>query len=246
MTTRRYLLVDDNVAFAENLAEILESDGAQVVCASGAPAALEIVRAEPPFDALVTDMRMPVMSGARLVHEIRRVDPGLPAIVVTAYTQEADMAAARAEGLLAVLPKPVPVDRLVELLAAARRDGLVAVVEDDASLSDNLSEVLRDDGFSVVTAASVVDTERLGGVKPFAGVVDVRVPGGPDGAALLSLARSFPFLPLLVMTAFHESVSQLGSAPLAGLAPDALFFKPFDPARLLTAVERLWRAKVNS
>ena len=246
MIARRYLLVDDNVAFAENLAEILEAEGAQVVCAAGARAALEIVRGQPAFDALVTDMRMPVMSGARLVHEIRRVDPKLPAVVVTAYTQEADLAAARAEGLLAVLPKPVPVDRLVELLSVARRDALVALVEDDPSLSDNLSEVLRDRGFSVVTAASVVDTERLGCVKPFAGVVDVRVPGGPDGAALLSLARCFPFLPMLVMTAFQEGVAQLDSERLAEVTQEAIFFKPFDPARLLTAIERLWRARVDA
>jgi CheY-like chemotaxis protein len=246
LTARRYLLVDDNVAFSENLAEILEGDGAQVVCASGARAALEIVREQPPFHALVTDMRMPVMSGARLVHEIRRVDHGLPAIVVTAYSQEADLAAARAEGLLAVLPKPVPVQRFVELLSLARRDGLIALVEDDPGLSDNLSELLRDRGFSVVTAASVVDAERLGGVAPFATVVDVRVPGGPDCAALLTLARAFPCLPMLVMTAYQEGAAQVGSERLAAVTPDAVFFKPFDPARLVAALERLHRAGVNA
>src|SRR5205823_596677 len=84
---RRYLLVDDNLAFAENLAEILRDGGAEVSVAGNGARALELARAGR-FDALVTDMRMPVMSGATLVHEIRRVDPALPAIVVTAYTGE--------------------------------------------------------------------------------------------------------------------------------------------------------------
>src|SRR5437764_2812824 len=163
---KKYLVVDDNRAFAENVAEILRDHGADVTIADGGPQALQLARRSQ-FDALVTDMRMPVMNGAQLVHQIRRVDPGLPAIVVTAYTGENDLLAAREEGLLAVLPKPVPIDRLVELLGAARRNGLVALIEDDPSLADNLAEALRDRGFSAVMAQSVAETDRLGGVRPF-------------------------------------------------------------------------------
>ena len=90
---RRYLIVDDNLAFAENLAEIIRDSGAEAVVADGGLAAVALVAGQR-FDALVTDMRMPVMGGARLVHEIRRVDPGLPTVVVTAYTGEDDLVAA--------------------------------------------------------------------------------------------------------------------------------------------------------
>ena len=38
------------------------------------------------FDVMVTDMRMPKMSGAELIREARRVDPGLPVIVVSAFS----------------------------------------------------------------------------------------------------------------------------------------------------------------
>ena len=120
---RRYLIVDDNLAFAENLTEILRDEGAEVTAVESGASALELIRAVC-FDALVTDMRMPAMSGARLLQEIRRIDPHLPAIVVTAYTGESDMLAARQEGLLAILPKPVPIDRLIDLLRTARRNGV--------------------------------------------------------------------------------------------------------------------------
>ena len=136
---RRYLLVDDNLEFTENLAEILADDGAECTVVAGGPQALQEARSTR-FDAVVTDMRMPVMSGAKLVHEIRAIDPGLPAIVVSAYTGEDDLTAARKEGLLAVLSKPVPIPRLRELLRGARRSALVAVVEDDPALADNLAE----------------------------------------------------------------------------------------------------------
>ena len=66
---RKYLVVDDNRAFAENVAEILRDQGADVTIADGGLQALELAQRSR-FDALVTDMRMPVMSGARLVHDL--------------------------------------------------------------------------------------------------------------------------------------------------------------------------------
>lgn len=228
--SRYYLLVDDNLAFAENLAEILRDQGDEVVVVSSGEEAVQLVQ-ERQFDALVTDMRMPTMSGALLVHSVRRLDPGLPALVVTAYTSDDDLSQARQEGLLAVLPKPVAIDRLLELLAVARRDGLVAVVEDDESLIDNLAEALRDRGLTAVTASSVVETERLGPVAPFAGVVDVCVPGGPAGEAMRKLSQRFPGLPLLAITGFPERVPDEVEAKV--------YVKPFETGTLIQHLERL-------
>lgn len=227
---RRYLIVDDNGAFAENLAEIVRDQGAEALVATSGVEAMALV-AQQRFDALVTDMRMPAMGGAQLVHQIRGCDPGLPAIAITAYTQEDDLAAARHEGLLAALPKPVPIARLLELLAAARRNALVALIEDDVALCDNLCEALRDRGFSAVTAHSVGETDRLGGVRPFAALADLRVPGGVDGEALRRLLLRFPRLPVLVITAHADAGAAAAGAPV--------FPKPFDTASLLAAVDEL-------
>src|SRR6266511_3636213 len=134
---RSYLVVDDNRDFAENLAEILRDRGDDVAVAENGEAAAALVRTRR-FDAVLTDMRMPLMGGAELVHEIRRIDPGAAAMVITAHVGDDALEAARREGLLAVLPKPVEVPRVLALLASARRDGLVVVVEDDTRPSDNL------------------------------------------------------------------------------------------------------------
>ncbi len=230
---RHYLIVDDNRAFAENLADILLDHGARATLAGSGTEALQVAGSTR-FDALLSDMRMPGMGGAELVQRVRRIDPGLPAIVATAYTSDRDLTQARAEGLLAVLPKPLPIRVLLALLASARRDALVALVEDDLALADNISEVLRDQGFSTVTAASVLETEQLKSVKPFTALVDMRVPGGPDGVAMLRLASRYPGLPIIVMTAFPDArppVETQGSLP-----------KPFSTALLLEAVEKQYRA----
>ena len=225
-----YLLVDDNAVFAENLAEIIQdATGALVDIAAGGRAALERA-AGTRYDAIVSDMRMPVMGGAELVHRVRRIDPGLPAVVVTAYTNDDDLEAARHEGLLAVLPKPTPIPQLLELLSVARRDGLVALVEDDRALSDNISEALRSHGFATVTAASVLETERLGDVHPFAALVDLRVPGGPDGRAMERLAEKFPGLPMLVTTGHDVEPTR---------PHEAIYRKPFNTADIVAALELL-------
>jgi DNA-binding NtrC family response regulator len=233
---RRYLIVDDNREFAENLAEIIRDAGAEVDLAGSGAEALGLVRGRR-YQALLTDMRMPGMGGAEVVHEVRRIDPGLAALVVTAHVTDDALEAARREGLLAVLAKPVPIGALLELLGAARRDGLVAVIEDDHRLSDNLCEALRGRGLAAVTAASVLETERLGPVRPFCALVDLRVPGGPDGEAMRRLGEKFPGLPMLIMTGVH-----------AGPLPDApaFFRKPFDTAALLAAVDRLHAAQLGA
>lgn len=225
---RRYLLLDDNRALAENLAEILRDEGHQAtVVVSGDEALREVGTTR--FDALVTDMRMPGMSGADAVRRIRRVDPGLAAVVMTAYPREDDLETARREGLLAVLPKPVPISTLMGLLASARRDGLVVVAEDDPALSDNLSEVLRARGFSCVTVASVLDADLLSCAAPFAALVDLRMPGGPDGETLRRLRARYPGLPTFVMTAWPD-LTPLGEGV-------EVFSKPFDTAALIGALE---------
>ncbi|MDQ3266597.1 MAG: response regulator [Myxococcota bacterium] len=228
---RRYLLVDDNRAFAENVAEILRDEGAEVVVAESAAEALRRI-GELRFDAMVTDMRMPQMGGAQLIHTLRGMDPGMPVVVATAYSGDEDLRNARCEGLLAILPKPLPLERLRQLLAGARRDGMVALIEDDDLLADNLQEALCAQGFATVRAASVLETGALSGLRPFAGLVDLRVPGGPDGAALAQFRRQFPQVPVLVMT----------GQPDVTLPPDAgrVLLKPFDTAKLLSGLHRLY------
>jgi two-component system, response regulator PdtaR len=230
---RTYLIVDDNPDFVENLAEILRDRGDDVAVASGGEEAVRAARGRR-FDAILTDMRMPLMGGAEVVHEIRRLDPGAPAMVITAHVGDDALDAARQEGLLAVLPKPVDVARLLELLALARRDGLVVVIEDDVRMSDNLCEALRTRGFAAVTAASVLETERLGPVRPFCALVDMRVPGGPHGEAMRRLGEKFPGLPMLVVSAYSEPPP---------MPHQGWFQKPFDTPTLLAAVERLHGAR---
>lgn len=232
-TMRKVLVVDDNASFAENLVEIIEDAGiGQAAAVDSGARALELLGSEH-FDALVTDMRMPKMSGAQLVHATRAIHPHLPIVVITAYSEDQQLDGVEHDGVLSILSKPAPIDRLVQLLTQAR-PWVVALVDDDVALVDNLVESLHDRGVTAVTAHSIDDIERLGG-SPGVAIVDMRVPGGRDGAALARVAARFPQASTIIVTAFRGEVD----VP----ADVELFEKPFDTERLLATIERLCGAQ---
>lgn len=227
---RRYLIVDDNRELAENLAEILRDKDADVVIASDGEQALACLHEER-FDALITDMRMPLMDGTSVVRAARQIDPGVAAFVLTAFTGEEELALARAEGLVAILPKPVPVERLLQLVETARRDAVVVIVEDDLAMSDNLEQMLGERGFTAVTAHSLQEAEKLERFSPFAAIVDLRVPQGPSGEAVRRLRGLFPDLPLIVVTGWEDELPEVSI--------EAVLPKPFVSSQLLAHLERL-------
>ncbi len=143
--SRRYLVVDDNQPLAENLAEILETSGAVVDVELDSRAALGRLQARR-YTALVTDMRMPGLGGAELLAAARQADPGLPALVVTAFIGDADLARVERMGVLATLPKPVPVETLLHRLEHARRGAVVWVVCGASERVTRVMEFVREHG----------------------------------------------------------------------------------------------------
>jgi two-component system, response regulator PdtaR len=229
---KQVLIVDDNRDLAANIAEILEAHGNILHVASDGDEALALLGAQP-IDAVLTDMRMPRVSGPELLKEIRRRKPELPVMAFTAYSASAELAQAESLGLLAVLPKPVPVQRLLNLLNAARPSGIVLLVEDDESLRENVAEVLRQNGLTVINAASAEAIAEVGAVKPFAALVDLRLPDALEGEAVEQVRARFPEVPQVIIT---------GHAELAPPTAQALL-KPFDVRVLLARLEDLYRAQ---
>lgn len=225
--TRKYLVVDDNLAFADNVAEILGDAGAEVRVVPGAVEALKELE-HTRFDGVVTDMRMPGVSGAQFLKQLRSIDPGVPVVLLTAWAQDAQIDEARRLGLLAFLSKPTGTKHLINLMEHARRDACVVLIDDDHALLENLSEALAERGFTACSASSVKELGELN-VKPLAALVDVRLPGTADGAAVQKVKELFPDTPLFVVTAAREFEQ-------GGLE---IVRKPFDTAKLIARLEAL-------
>ncbi len=84
-TNKTILVVDDEAGNRLLYSEILRQLGHRVIDRADAASAMEIVRAGTEIDLVVTDYRMPDMSGLEFITALRQVLPSLPVIMVTAY-----------------------------------------------------------------------------------------------------------------------------------------------------------------
>ena len=113
----RVLVVDDNRDLAENIAEILGDEGYETLACFDPLDALAHAR-EFDFDVAVLDVRMPGMNGVLLHQKLTQLRPDACYLLVTAFTQDDELAAARAAGVMAVLPKPIPLAELLAILSS--------------------------------------------------------------------------------------------------------------------------------
>ena len=107
----RVLVVDDERAMAEMLADGLADRGYQATALSSSEEAKDRLRTDP-YDALVTDLRMPGVDGLALLAEARRLSPDLPVIVMTAYGAVDSAVESIRRGASHYLTKPFRLDEL--------------------------------------------------------------------------------------------------------------------------------------
>jgi len=93
----------------------LEAQHIRVIEAEGGAEVLASVARERP-DLIIMDWTMPGMSGADLLRTLRRDVPGVPVIVLSGQTNEADVALGRSLGAIAYLIKPVPMKTLMDIV----------------------------------------------------------------------------------------------------------------------------------
>ena len=116
----KILLVDDELALAENVAEILAAAGHEADVATSAEEALVHLRiGAAATDLLVTDYRLPGASGADLIRAVRSLGNRIPALVMTAYSDDEIAESAMSAAAADILGKPVDFERLLSWVAAA-------------------------------------------------------------------------------------------------------------------------------
>ncbi|HMH51916.1 MAG TPA: sigma-54 dependent transcriptional regulator [Candidatus Acidoferrum sp.] len=109
------LVVDDERHILDVLRDALTQFGYRVTCASSGAEAIAAIRAEL-FDAAVTDIRMPDMSGLDLLREIKKHDDSIEVIVMTGYPTITSAVEALKEGAYDYLSKPLILDELEHVM----------------------------------------------------------------------------------------------------------------------------------
>jgi DNA-binding NtrC family response regulator len=117
----RILVVDDDASIRETFAHHLTESGYQVTVAAGASEALaELAAAQPAL--LITDVRMPGLSGLELLERVKQSVPDLDVIVITAHEDMATAIAAMKAGAYDYLVKPLDLDHVDLVVSRCLRD----------------------------------------------------------------------------------------------------------------------------
>jgi len=119
----RVLFVDDEPSLTDVTRRMLERLGYNVVAHASSTDALAAFRADPSaFDVVISDLTMPVMTGAQLALEMRRVRANVPVILSTGYLDRLDPDTARALHARELLIKPYTTEDLATAVRRALAD----------------------------------------------------------------------------------------------------------------------------
>lgn len=232
------LIVDDNRALAENLKEILQDEDIAADVADNSLTAMRMLE-EGEYRMLLSDMRMPGINGIQLVEMVHKRWPKLPVVMMTAYASDSALLEASSAGAILVLPKPVDIDVVLELVQRmAEPNTHVLLVEDDVHLRRNLSESLLDVSNIIPhVAANVATARRLLEELPIRiAIIDARLPDG-NGLTLSRelLARFGDTIRVICITGFAAELGEELDTMIS--SKDAyLLEKPFKTESLLSLI----------
>lgn len=122
---KKLLVVDDNEAMLTAVSKVLRHAGAQVESADSAAGAIRLISEKhSEFDAVLTDLRMPVASGKTILSAIKSLHPEIPVVIMSAYwTEEAKDECAHL-GTTQFLEKPLKSSQLLATVTRAVVAGL--------------------------------------------------------------------------------------------------------------------------
>jgi two-component system response regulator PilR (NtrC family) len=110
-TSARILVVDDERSMRELLAIVLKRDGYEVILAENGRTALNVLEREP-IDLLISDIKMPDMSGVDVLRAAKGIDQDILGIMITAFASTDSAVDALRMGAYDYLSKPFDVDEL--------------------------------------------------------------------------------------------------------------------------------------
>ena len=113
----RILLVDDEAAIVNVEKQMFKRLGYEVATRTSSIEALELFRSQPDrFDAVITDMTMPNMTGVELSKEIMSIRPDIPVILCTGFSERIDEKMALELGVKAFMMKPIVMSEMANTI----------------------------------------------------------------------------------------------------------------------------------
>ncbi|HWP66856.1 MAG TPA: sigma-54 dependent transcriptional regulator [Candidatus Limnocylindria bacterium] len=186
---KRVLVVDDERKMRRLLQMMLEHLGLESVASDSGEEALALVQAEH-FDLVLTDLRLPGMSGLDLLRALREADAGIPVIVLTAYGTVQSAVDAMKLGAFDYVMKPFDVEAVEQMVRNALR--LQQVQAENRYLREQLERVESADDVVGPSPAmrAVIDLARQVAATPTTVLITGETGSGKEVVAQMIHAAS--------------------------------------------------------
>jgi DNA-binding NtrC family response regulator len=253
----RILMVDDEDEFLEASSQALDRRGFEVHIARDGGSALMMIERQD-FKAVVLDVKMPGLDGIEVFHQIKKIHPNLPVIILTGHGSISQAFETSREGIADYLAKPIDINMLaarIKQVIEQGRERLRAVgdygseaasldlihlliIDDETELTDSLKRIFERRNMEVYTAASGQEGLGILGEKPVEVVIlDIKMPGMDGMEVLEVIKRDYPNVQVIILTG-HPSVE----TALKGvkLGASEYLTKPAEVEEFVSTVRRVY------
>ncbi len=227
----RILIVDDDPLMAMTLVDIVRVKGYDAESVQTGYDALRQL-AEKRFDCVLTDVKMPGISGVELFQELKPIQPGLPVIFMTAYSASDLVQRGLEEGAITILTKPVDIDLLLRLLSALDRRPHVVVASTDLEFYKRVADILAMQDYGVSGAQDAARLFHQLTPRNEIVLLDASLNGAGSFDLLSVLADERLALPPILLIGERRDLEPIEERALS-LGVCACLYRPVDPERLL-------------
>jgi len=242
MTQGKIIYVDDDVDLLESVSELLGEEGFTVYPFSNGYDALGKLLEEP-VDVVLTDIKMPKITGIELLEKIRAIDTEIPVILTTGYADLNMAVDAVNKGAFEFIIKPFNLNYLVHALTKAVQFKRVRQLEKDykSELEKMVEQRTREltHALEIVKDMSNVVIERLTAAAELrdedTGMHIARI-GRYSGMIARTLGMPEDFAETLTTAGTMHDVGKIGIPDAILLKPGALTANEFDIIKTHTSI----------
>jgi len=232
----RVLVVDDQIGMLETFTDILEDRGFNVVTADDGFIAIERAK-EQSFDLIFMDIKMPGINGVQTYREIKKINPNIAVIMMTAYSVEDLVEEAIEEGAYTVVYKPFDMDKVIRTIEKVLDTALILVVDDRLEDRETFKDALESRDYSVTTAKDGYEAIELVKEGNFDIIfIDVKMPGVDGVKTFEEIHKIRPEIPVIMVTGYSAEELVRDAIDKGAYA---CIHKPLDMDVVLKMVEEL-------
>ncbi len=147
----KIMLIDDNESIIKVIKEVIESAGYECIDFLDPKKAIETFKVSR-IDVVLTDLKMPGMSGLEVLQEVKNLSPLTPVIIMTGYADEDSIIDALNMGAIRFYRKPLNIKDLISFLSKIEKNGL----------KSNLIQ-LSGDSISEISQKIIEDYKKISG-----------------------------------------------------------------------------------